>query len=401
VSVGKLSKFPCVDLRLVTKLSERDLLMIPGPTNVDPRVLRSMARPTLAHTSGAFATILKETLSSLAKIFQTTGTVLPLAGSGTLGAEVALSNILEPGDNVLAITGGYFGDRLAEICANLGSKVDKLEVPWGSAASISGVEKKLSAKPYKALAAVHVDTSTGVANPAKELASLANRKGVLFVLDTVCSMGGMDVRVDEWGVNVCFTGSQKALAVPPGMTVISFDSKALRVREERKTLPASYYGDLKRWQPILADPTKYFATHAVNMVYALDESCRMILAEGLGERFKRHAKMASAFREGLRAMGLGLLCDDKVASDTLTVAHYPTGVSDVEFRRSMTEKFGVTIAGGLGPLKEKAFRVGHMGNVNRSDILTTLAAIEGSLSMQKYRFQLGAGVSAANAALAA
>jgi len=375
--------------------------MIPGPTNVDPKVLRSMARPTLAHTSGAFAAILKETLADLGQIFQTAGTILPLAGSGTLGAEVALSNVLEPGDNVLAVTGGYFGDRLAEISANLGSRVDRVEVPWGSAASIEDVERKLSAGSYKVLAAVHVDTSTGVANPAKELASLAREKGVVFVLDTVCSMGGMDVRVDEWCVNVCFTGSQKALATPPGMTVISFDSKATRVGEERKTAPASYYGDLKRWQPILADPTKYFATHAVNMVYALHESCRMILAEGLEKRFNRHAKMASAFRAGLRAMGLGLLCEDKVASDTLTVAYYPTGVNDLEFRRSMAEEFGVTIAGGLGPLKEKAFRVGHMGNVSRSDILTTLAAIEGSLIKQKYGFQHGAGVSAANTALAA
>ena len=284
-------------------MSERDLLMIPGPTNVHPMVLRSMARPTISHTSTAFATVFKETVAGLARIFQTSGIMLPLAGSGTLGAEVALSNILEPGDKVLAISGGYFGDRLAEISSNLGATVDKVEVPWGSAARIEDIERKLTETAYKAMLVVHVDTSTGVANPVKELGSLAKAKGALFVVDTVCSMGGMDVQVDGWGINVCFTGSQKALASPPGMTVISFDSKALGVREKRRTPPSSYYGDIKRWLPILQEPTKYFATPAVNMFYALHESCRMILAEGLEERFKRHTKFASAFAQASKPWG--------------------------------------------------------------------------------------------------
>ena len=380
-------------------MTERELVMIPGPTNVDPQVLRSLARPTLAHTSGTFASIFRETLVDLSRIFKTDGVVLPLAGTGTLGAEVAFSNITEPGDNVLVISGGYFGDRLAEIAVNLGARVDKLEVPWGSTPAIEEVEKRLSSTEYKIMAAVHVDTSTGVANPAKELGALAKAKDVLFLLDTVCSMGGMDVRVDEWGINVCFTGSQKALAVPPGMTVVSFDSKAQKVREQRKTAPASYYGDLKRWLPILNDPTKYFATPPVNMMYALHEGCRMVLAEGLEERFGRHERIASTFRAGLRAIGLRLLCNDAVASNTLTVAYYPSGVRDAEFRKSMLDGFGIVVAGELGPLREKAFRVGHMGNVNRSDILATLAAIEGSLSKEGYKFQLGAGISAANAVL--
>jgi len=375
--------------------------MIPGPTNVDPKVLRAMARPTLSHTSAAFASIFKETLTDLGRIFQTSGVILPLAGTGTLGAEVAFSNIIEPGDKVLVISGGYFGDRLAEIAVHLGATVDKLEVPWGTAPTVHDVEKKLTSSKYKVMAAVHVDTSTAVANPAKELGALAREKDVLFVLDTVCSMGGMDVQVDGWEINVCFTGSQKALAVPPGMTIVSFDSKAQKVREERKSSPASYYGDLKRWLPILNDPTKYFATPPVNMMYALHEGCRMVLAEGLEERFSRHAKMASAFRAGLRAMGLRLLCDDAIASNTLTVAYYPPGVRDAEFRKSMQEEFGIVVAGELGPLKEKAFRVGHMGNVNRSDILATLGAIEGSLNKEGYKFQLGTGTSTANSVLKA
>jgi alanine-glyoxylate transaminase/serine-glyoxylate transaminase/serine-pyruvate transaminase len=381
-------------------MNERDLLMIPGPTNVDPVVLRAMARPTISHTSASFANISKETMVDFGRIFKTKGVILPLAGSGTLGAEVGLANILEPGDKVLAVSGGYFGDRLAEVATTLGARVDKLDVEWGSAAKKEDVEQRLSSAKYKALLAVHVDTSTGVANPAKELAGLAKQKGALFVLDTVCSMGGMDVQVDDWGIDVCFTGSQKALAVPPGMTVISFSPKAMEAREKRKVSPIFYYGDIKRWLPILQDPTKYFATPAVNMVYALHESCKQILAEGLEERFKRHAKLASAFRAGLRAMGLRLLCEDSAASNTLTVAYYPEGVRDAEFRRVMAEEYGVVVAGGLGPLKEKAFRVGHMGNVNRNDILATLSAIEGSLAKQAYALKTGSGVSAANQELA-
>jgi alanine-glyoxylate transaminase/serine-glyoxylate transaminase/serine-pyruvate transaminase len=386
-----------VNLRLTEyfDMSERDLLMIPGPTNVDPSVIRALARPTLSHTSKDFARIFSETLENLRSIFKTKGTILPLAGSGTLGAEIALANMIEPNDRVLAISGGYFGDRLAEVAAVVGGKVDRLDVPWGSAVRLEDVERKISAAAYKAILAVHVDTSTGVVNPAREIGALAKQKGALFVLDTVCSMAGMEVDVDGWGIDVCFTGSQKALAVPPGLTVVSFNSKALDTRKGRKIAPTIYYGDIMRWIPMLEEPTKYFATYAINMFYALDESCKMILQEGLTQRLARHALMASAFRAGLRAMGLRLLCEDAVAANTLTVAYYPEGVRDAEFRNTMAEEYGVTVAGGLGPVKEKGFRVGHMGNVNRNDILATLSAIEGSLQGQGYQ-PPASGVSAAN-----
>lgn len=370
--------------------------MIPGPTNVDPVVLRSLAKPTLSHVSPAFANIFKETLVNLKRIFKTSSLVLPLAGSGTLGAEVGLANIIEPNDKILAISGGYFGDRLAEVAATIGANVDRLEVPWGSAANIQDVERRLSSSEYKALLAVHVDTSTGVANSAKDLAMLAKKRNVLFVLDTVCSMGAMDVQVDDWSIDVCFTGSQKALAIPPGMTIISFSSKALKVRDQRTSALRTYYGDIKRWLPILDDPEKYFATPPVNMMYALNESCNMILTEGLYARFARHAKLAAAFRSALNTIGLQLLCNEKDASSTLTVTYYPNGVDDTSFRKTMGEEFGITIAGGLGPLKGKTFRVGHMGNVSTNDIFATISAIEGSLARQGYEFTEGAGIAAAN-----
>ncbi|WP_455285532.1 pyridoxal-phosphate-dependent aminotransferase family protein [[Eubacterium] cellulosolvens] len=365
-------------------MRERDLLMIPGPTNVSPAVLAAMSQPTLSHVSAKVAGILKETLTGLSRIFKTTGLILPLAGSGTLGAEIAVANVIEPGERVLAVSGGYFGDRLSEVASTLGAKVDVLQVPWGRVADPREVERKLSSASYKALLVVHVDTSTGAANPVDKLGAVAKAKDVLFVVDTVCSLGGMDVQVDAWGIDACFTGSQKALAIPPGLTIVSFSPKALKAREERKAPIGTYYGDLKRWAPVMQDPTKYFATHPVNMIYALQESCRMILSEGLDARFARHTRLAAAFRAAMRSIGLRLLCDEDVSASTLTVVYYPDGVRDGEFRKTMAEKHGIVVAGGLGPLSQKVFRVGHMGNVNQDDLNATIAAVESSLAEQGY-----------------
>ena len=342
---------------------------------------------------------MKETLAYLKQIFKTSGQVLTLAGSGTLGAEIALGNVIEPGDRVLTVSGGYFGDRLAEIASVLGARVDKFQVAWGSLPEPVEVEMKLSSADYKALLVVHVDTSTGAANPLEKLGKIAKSNNALFIVDTVCSLGGMNVEVDAWGIDVCFTGSQKALGAPPGLTIISFGPRALKARDQRKTAIGTYYGDLKRWTPVMEDPTKYFATHPVNMIYALHESCKMILTEGLDARFARHAGLAAAFRAAMRSIGLRLLCEEKASADTLTVAYYPDGVHDAEFRRTMADKYGIVVAGGLGPLSHKAFRVGHMGNINRNDIMATIAAVEGSLAEHAYNFEHGAGVASANRSL--
>ncbi len=374
--------------------------MIPGPTNVAPSVLYHLAQPTVSHVSLSFAEIMKETLVDLRKIFRTeTGLILPLAGTGTLGSEVALANVIEPSDRVLAITNGYFADRLADVATILGAKVDRMQVPWGSIVYPNEVEKRLSANDYKALLAVHVDTSTGATNPIERLARIARSRNALFVVDAVCSLGGMDVQLDDWGIDVCFAGSQKALGVPPGLAIVAFGARALKAREDRKAQMGTYYGDLKRWSPVMEDPTKYFATAPVNMIYALHHSCKMILTEGLEARFARHLKLAKAFRTAMESIGLQLLCKHEESANTLSVPYYPNRVMDGEFRKTMADKYGIVVAGGLGTLSQKVFRVGHMGNVNRNDILATIAAIEGSLSEQSFQFT-GSGVAAANDVLA-
>jgi alanine-glyoxylate transaminase/serine-glyoxylate transaminase/serine-pyruvate transaminase len=387
--------------RVSGDMDERSLLMIPGPTNVAPSVLSTLARPTLSHVSSTFADILKQTLADLGKIFKTkSGLILPLAGTGTLGSEVALANVIEPNDKVLAVSNGYFADRLGEVAATLGAKVDRVPVAWGSVADPNEVEKKLSTDNYKALLVVHVDTSTGAANPIEKLGRVARSRDILFIVDAVCSLGGMDVESDAWGIDVCFTGSQKALGVPPGLAIVSFGPNALKAREERKAPIGTYYGDLKRWAPVMEDPTKYFATHPVNMIYALHHSCNMILSEGLDARFARHTRMAEAFRAAMMSIGLQLLCKENECASTLTVTRYPNGVIDSEFRKTMAEKYGIVVAGGLGPLSQKVFRVGHMGNINRNDLLATIAAVEGSLMEQRFEFT-SSGVAAANRTLAA
>jgi alanine-glyoxylate transaminase/serine-glyoxylate transaminase/serine-pyruvate transaminase len=373
--------------------------MIPGPTNVAPSVLSSLARPTISHVSRNFADMLKQTLADLGRIFKTEGSlILPLAGTGTLGSEVALANVLEPNDRVLAVCNGYFADRLAEVAATLGGRVDRLQVPWGTIANPREVEKKLTANNYKALLAVHVDTSTGAANPINKLGNLSRARNVLFVVDAVCSLGGMNIELDAWGIDVCFTGSQKALGLPPGLAIIAFGPKAVKARKERKASITTYYGDLKHWAPVVHEPTRYFATPPINMMYALHESCKMILSEGLDARFVRHSKLAEAFRAAMKAINLQLLCNESESANTMTVVRYPSNATDAEFRKTMAEKYGIMIAGGLGPLSQKVFRVGHMGNVNRNDLLATVAAIEGSLNEQGIRVA-GSGVAAANQAL--
>jgi alanine-glyoxylate transaminase/serine-glyoxylate transaminase/serine-pyruvate transaminase len=382
------------------EMDERSLLMIPGPTNVTPSVLSSLSKPTISHVSVAFAGIFKQAIADLAKIFKTQNSlILPLAGTGTLGSEVALANVLEPNDKVLAVSNGYFADRLAEVATTMGSQVDRLEVPWGAVVNPKEVERKLTSDNYKALLTVHVDTSTGAANPIENLGKIARSRDILFIVDAVCSLGGMDIQLDAWGIDVCFTGSQKALGIPPGLAIIAFGPRALKTRDQRIAPIRTYYGDLERWSPVMKDPTKYFATPPVNMIYALHESCQMILSEGLQARFARHSMMAEAFRKSMKTINLQLLCKESESASTLTVVHYPSGVGDAVFRKTMAEKYGVVVAGGLGPLSQKVFRVGHMGNISQNDILATIAAVEGSLSQQGFQFT-GSGVTAANQALA-
>jgi alanine-glyoxylate transaminase/serine-glyoxylate transaminase/serine-pyruvate transaminase len=374
--------------------TERQLVMIPGPTNVDPAVLRALAKPTTSHVSPSFVEIFRGALGNLKKVMKTSGDVFVVAGSGTLAMEMAVSNVVEPNEKVLVVSTGYFGDRFVDVVSRFTSQVEKISFEWGKAADPSKIKEKLQNGKHKAAIVVHVDTSTGVANDVREIAKVVKDQGALFILDTVCSLGGMDIRVDEWGIDVCLSGSQKALAVPPGLAILSASKEALDARAKRKTKVPSYYMDFENWVPVMRDPSKYFATPPVNMIYCLAQSLEMILSEGLEKRFARHAAIAKAMRSALERIGLRIVAEDGWRADTMTAAHYPSGIEDEAFRSGMAKR-GVIVAGGLGQLRGKIFRVGHMGNVSANDIVATIGAIEGSLSQLGYLFQLGAGVGAA------
>ncbi|MEM3703065.1 MAG: alanine--glyoxylate aminotransferase family protein [Candidatus Bathyarchaeia archaeon] len=376
-------------------MSERELLMIPGPSNVDPRVLRALSKPPISHTSPEFASIFKEALNDLKKVFMTESEVFVIAGSGTLALEMAIANIIEPGDKVLNTVSGFFGQYFVEISKVYGATTRVLEVPWGSPIKPEQVKGALKEDDYKAVTVTHVDTSTGIANQIREIGEVVKRySDAFYIVDTVCSLGGMEVRVDEWGIDACVSGSQKCIGVPPGLALIAVSQKTLDNLERRKTPVGTWYGNLKNWLPVMQDPTKYFATPSVNMVYALREALKLLLEEGLEKRFRRHYIFAEAFRAAMNALNLRLVAEKEYASNTVTAVYYPENIDDNQFRAEV-QKRGIIVASTLGPLKGKGFRVGHIGNVNQSDIVSTISAIETTLKHLGHEIDLGKGVAAA------
>ena len=382
-------------------MGERKLLMIPGPTNVDPAVLRALGKTTISHTDPDFVEIFKESLENLKKVLMTKNEVFAIAGSGTLALEMAVANILEPGDKILNTVAGFFGEYFVKMSKAHGAVTKVLEVPWGKCVKPEQVRQTLKEDDYKAVTVTHVDTSTGIVNPIKEIGEIVKENGdAFYIVDTVCSLGGIEVRVDDWNIDMCVSGSQKCVSVPPGLALLSASDKVLKLLDSRKTPVGFWYGDLRNWLPVMRDPSKYFATPAVNMIYALSESLKAIVAEGLEQRFRRHHIIAEAFRSAMDALNIKIVADRECTADTLTAAYYPENIEDVAFRNEMRQR-GVVVAGTLGPLKGKGFRVGHMGNVTQNDIMSTVGAIEATLRLLGHKFSYGAGLAAAQEKLLA
>jgi len=376
-------------------MSERELLMIPGPTNVDPAVLRALSKPTLSHTSLEFVKIFKESLDNLKKVFMTNDEVFVIAGSGTLALEMAIANIIEPRDKILNTVAGYFGQYFVKISKAHGAVPEVLEVPWGKSIKPENVKDILKKGNYKAVTVTHVETSTGVANPIKEIGEIVKEHSdTFYIVDAVCSLGGMEVRADDWNIDVCASGSQKCIGVPPGLALLSVSDEVLKFLETRKSPVNFCYGDFRNWLPVMRDPSQYFATPPVNMIYALSEALKLLFSEGLEKRFRRHHILAEAFRAAMDALNLKLVADRECVADTVTAAYYPENIEDIAFRSEMRRR-GIVVASTLEPLKGKGFRVGHMGNVSQNDIMSTIGAIETALRNLGYQFSYGAGLTAA------
>lgn len=373
-------------------LQDKKYLMIPGPTPIPPAVQQAMIRPMIGHRSGDFAKLHERLIKKAKQVFQTEKDLFILTQSGTGGLETAVANVISPGDRVLALITGNFGERFAKIARFYGAEVDAMEFPWGEAIDLKQVEAKLAANQYRAVLATHNETSTGVANDIGGLGALVARTEALLLVDAVSSMGGMDIRTDEWQVDIMVTGSQKALMLPPGLALVSVSEKAWQAMETAKA--PRFYFCLKQARKNMAEWNTAW-TPNVTLFYGLEAALDMILAEGLPEVFARHALLTKATRAAIRALGLELLADDAVASHTVTSVKGNDRLNTEDLRRVLRTKFGVTFAGGQGKLKGKIFRIGHMGYADTLDIILAIGALEMALAQVGYPVQLGVGVAAA------
>ena len=385
-------------------MSGRDLLMIPGPINFDPGVLRALSAPTAGHTSPEFVACFRQALEWMKQVFQApNGVPFAVAGSGTLAMDMAVCNLTEPGDRAVVVSTGYFSDRMSAILERYGAAVTSLRGPVGDTVRMEEVQAALERVHPKILAVTHVDTSTGVAVDVLALSKLGRQYDAVVVVDGVCSIAGMEFQQEDWGVDVALTASQKAIGVPPGLGLLVASPRAIQVFRDRKHPVANYYADWTNWLPImeayLAGRGAYFATPAVNMIYALHEALRQILDEGLEARAARHKKLSDAFKAGVEAIGLKQVpVGPEVAATTMSAIYFPEGM-DAKLVNKIRER-NVVVAGGIyPPIRDKYFRVGHMGVVNPADISATIAAIEGALLASGFGFELGAGVSALEKAL--
>ncbi|MBI4790192.1 MAG: alanine--glyoxylate aminotransferase family protein [Chloroflexi bacterium] len=380
--------------------------MIPGPVNFDPGVLRALSAPTAGHTAPEFVERFGQALEWMKQVFiAPSGMPFVIAGSGTLAMDMAVCNLVEPGDRALALSTGYFSDRMTAILERYGAEVTTLCAAPGDTVPVEQVQTTLERVRPKLFAMTQVDTSTGVAVDVRALTKLARDAApdALVVVDGVCSVAGMELQQDAWGVDIALTASQKAMGVPPGLALLVASPRALETFKARKKPVANYYGDWTNWLPImeayLARKGMYFATPPVNMVYALHESLRQILAEGLEARIARHKKLSDAFKVGVRQIGLAQVpVRAEIAAPTMSAIYFPDGI-DSKLIGKIRQR-NVVVAGGIHPLiRDKYFRVGHMGVVSPGDISATLAAIEGALLASGYRFDAGAGVAAAETML--
>lgn len=386
----------------------RKLLMIPGPIEFEPDVLAAMAEPTPSHVAPDFIEAFGHALDQLRTVFAAPdGQPFVVAGSGTLAMELAVANLLEPGDAVLVVNTGYFSDRMAAICARSGALVTHVRASQvGGAPGLDDVALALQTGSYMLMTITHVDTSTGVLADVAGLAGLAQAAGVLTVVDGVCSVAGEALRMGDWGVDVALTASQKAVGVPPGLALVVARPHAIETFRQRQAPVASFYADWSNWLPIMeayqARRPAYFGTPAVNLVLALDVAAAHIVAEGLDQRVARHQRMSAAVKAGLQVLGISQVpTAPELAAHTLTAAYFPEGV-DGPGLLAKTGAAGVILAGGLHPeIRTRYFRIGHMGAVNGADVLATIGAIEKGLHGIGYRFEAGAGLAAAQRVLLA
>ncbi|EPR12229.1 pyridoxal-phosphate-dependent aminotransferase family protein [Ruminiclostridium papyrosolvens] len=382
-------------------MEKEKLLMTPGPTMVPPRVLEVMRRQIIHHRTKEFETIYDELEEDLKFLFQTKNMVLMFASSGTGAMESAIVNLFSQGDKVLAISIGAFGDRFADIASTFGLDVQKLSVNWGEAVDVSEVKEILDAdinNEIKAILVTHNETSTGVTNDIEALGKITKNTERLLLVDAISSLGGLDLQMDNWGIDLVVTGSQKALMAPPGLAYAALSDKAWEAVGKSK-LPKFYWDYKKYKKGLLKEAENPPYTPAISLLMAQAEALKMIKEEGLENVYARHKKLALATQAGIKALGLELFPDEKVSSYIITAVKAPEGIDIAKVIKTMNLKYDIMITGGQKHLKGKIFRIGHCGYTDSLDLIKTFAALEYSLSEAGYKVEMGASVGAVQKAL--
>jgi alanine-glyoxylate transaminase/serine-glyoxylate transaminase/serine-pyruvate transaminase len=370
------------------------VLLGPGPSDIHPRVLEAMARPTVGHLDPYYLRIMDEMQQMLREVFRTKNKLtFAVSGTGSAGQEATVVNLVEPGDAVAVCVNGVFGARLADMAERAGGDVTRVERPWGEVFTPADLKDNLSRKKPKVVAIVMAETSTGAWQPIEEISNLVHEAGALLIVDTVTALGGIPVEVDAWRIDAVYSGSQKCLSCPPGLAPVSFSDAAMSKISARKEKVRSWYLDMS----MLAN---YWGDHTapINMTYALHEALRIVLEEGLESCFARHRRNHDALRKGLEALGITFAAKEGHRLPQLNAVRIPEGVDDLAVRKGLLERFGIEIGAGLGAFKGKVWRIGLMGYASRiNSVLLLLAALEQLLAEKGHRFDAGAAVAAANA----
>lgn len=368
------------------------VLMGPGPSDVPVRILQALSAPCIGHLDPVFLSIMDETQRLLRFLFQTENALtIPVSGTGSAGMETCFVNLVEPGDEVVVCVNGVFGTRMCDIVNRLGAELIRVDAEWGKTIDPDSVREAVRGKNPKVLAVVHAETSTGVLQPLEDLSGIAKESGALFLVDMVTSLAGIEVALDRMGIDAAYSGTQKCISCPPGLSPISFSAAAMEALKNRKNPVVSWYLDMSMVSSYWGADRKYHHTAPINMIYGLREALRIIAEEGLEARFVRHMFNHRALVAGIEAMGLSMLVAEGERLPMLNAIRIPEGADDLQVRKALLNDFGMEIGGGLGDLAGKVWRVGLMGHASRRrNVYLFLSALETILKAQGVNLQPGA-----------
>jgi alanine-glyoxylate transaminase/serine-glyoxylate transaminase/serine-pyruvate transaminase len=373
-------------------------LLGPGPSDIHPRVLAAMARPTVGHLDPYYLQLMDKLQGGLRELFRTKNRMtFAVSGTGSAGMEAAVVNLIEPGDSMVVCVNGVFGARMCDVAQRAGAKVTRIERPWGEVFTPDEIERAVAAAKPKLLGIVMAETSTGAWQPIEEISRVVHDAGSLLLVDAVTALGGVPVEVDAWQIDAIYSGTQKCLSCPPGLAPVSFNDRAMEIILNRKSKVQSWYLDASMLASYWGSDRVYHHTAPINRSYALYEAVSIILEEGLDACFSRHALNHRALKAGLVALGIKYAAQDGHQLPMLNAVHAPAGIDEARVRRELLECFGVEIGGGLGEFKGRAWRIGLMGYGARpANVYLVLSALEQLLAEQGLAFEHGAAIAAAS-----